>query len=44
MAGVSIKASDGDALMWFTAAAAVVMGMALVWLVPPKGPSAIKVR
>lgn len=44
MAGASIKASDGDALMWFTAAAAVVMGMALVWLVPPQGPFVIKSR
>jgi MFS family permease len=40
IAGATIKATDGDALMWLTAAAAMVMGMALVWLVPPKSPSA----
>jgi MFS family permease len=40
IAGATIKTSDGDALMWLTAAAAMVMGMALVWLVPPKSPSA----
>jgi MFS family permease len=36
IAGATIKATQSDALMWLTAAAAVVMGMALVWLIPPK--------
>jgi MFS family permease len=36
IAGTTIKATNGDALMWFTAAAAVVMGVALVWFVPAK--------
>jgi MFS family permease len=39
IAGATIKASDGNALMWLTAAAAMAMGMALVWLVPPKVPT-----
>jgi MFS family permease len=41
IAGATIKATHGDALMWLTAAAAVVMGMALVRLIPPTMPSAI---
>lgn len=36
LAGASIKATDGNALMWFTAAAAVVMGIALAYLPHPK--------
>jgi MFS family permease len=42
IAGASIKASDGDALMWLTAAAALVMGIALVWLVPARGQPAAR--
>jgi MFS family permease len=44
IAGATIKATNGDALMWFTAIAALAMGMALVWLVPPKVPSAVGSR
>ena len=36
LAGATIKATDGNALMWFTAAAAVVMGIALAYLPHPK--------
>jgi MFS family permease len=39
IAGATIKATHGDALMWLTAAAAVVMGLTLIWLVPSKGQS-----
>lgn len=42
IAGATIKATHGDALMWLTAAAAVIMGMALVWFIPPKVPSATR--
>jgi MFS family permease len=41
IAGATIKATHGDALMWFTAAAAVVLGVALVWLTLTKAPSAV---
>jgi MFS family permease len=36
IAGATIKATHGDALMWFTAAAAAVMGGALSYLPHPK--------
>jgi predicted MFS family arabinose efflux permease len=36
LAGATINATDGNALMWFTAAAAVVMGIALAYLPHPK--------
>jgi MFS family permease len=32
IAGATIKVTQGDALMWLTAAAAAVMGVALIWL------------
>jgi predicted MFS family arabinose efflux permease len=36
IAGVTIKATQSDALMWLTATAGVIMGLALVWFIPPK--------
>jgi MFS family permease len=42
VAGATIKASNGDALMWFTAAAASVMALLLVRLIPSMRPSTNK--
>jgi MFS family permease len=36
IAGATIKANQSDALMWLTATAGVIMGLALVWFIPPK--------
>lgn len=40
--GATIKASNGDALMWLTAAAASVMALLLVGQIPSMRPSANK--
>ncbi|MDD2878896.1 MAG: MFS transporter [Rhodoferax sp.] len=42
MAGATMKATNADALMWFTAAAALAMVCALAWLVITKVPSAVR--
>jgi len=38
MAGTTMKATHSDALMWFTAAAAVTMAAGLLWGLPSKKP------
>ena len=40
IAGATIKATNGDALMWLTAGAAVTMGMTVTWFIAPSTQSA----